>query len=761
LLGLGNETHRDRLFPFGRLEIEQIARAWSGPLTVIVDASFGGALLQGEAVDADEVSLLLAAREPNGLVFEERQGLADSQANLVASPLMEVFEQGIDDPPTDPTIIAARERYQKLFSGNSSWVVGTPIWIPRWTRSGASTARMQLEPLSRWASLVAHSCAQRALDECEGLVSGSVGPEARDAFVLLSSVAGADLSGAVGKSIRKYQAAADSLSRLATASNSDFPGTTDARAALERAASAVRLRAESAASSDGRRVHILSFAVEDYQSPLIARLPGTTRDLDAYAQAIKAVLSVPATEVVVDRKIASTAKEVLDALRTARKEVENRPQDLIIVIFSGRGIELNGRRYLAPASVVPNISESPAQLADAQAPVIAWDTDELIDIWQIADIMQGRWFLGIYDVQFTSPVLEARADQLLDKHLDSVRPQVQGASSLGADANRMKGNQGGASVMLRRGDVPARQVHIWVDGRLTPAVKPPHPCIKDPQSIAVSPLATAIALSLHSGHPGTYRNWMTALAQEECLHATKGDLTLTFQGDLDVPAFGSGEGAQFVEYFRNGDIRRETNLRAAAGVANDAMHRFPIVRHKLARAALLVSLIELFNDRQEILQMTEEQEKWTQEARSLLESLTFEQMGSEDSAALWPMRIELLVRLYQLRHDPGAALRVLQEAAPVEVLLDRGLTRRLVDATQAAINQQSTSVFESSATILLTLQKAQTNPASQTEVDAATRGLNVLKNAERERRSEPFSLKPPTVPTSDSGALPSEKGASP
>lgn len=83
------------------------------------------------------------------------------------------------------------------------------------------------------------------------------------------------------------------------------------------------------------------------------------------------------------------------------------------------------------------------------------------------------------------------------------------------------------------------------------------------------------------------------------------------------------------------------------------------------------------------------------------------------------MRIELLFRLQQLRHDFDATLRVLQEAEPIEVLLDRGLTRRLLDATQAAISQQSTSVLEKSATILFTLQKSGKRPAAQPDLSAA------------------------------------------
>jgi hypothetical protein len=724
----------DRLFPFGRAEIEQIAQVWSGPVTVVVDTPFGGTLLQDKPVEAADISLFLAAREPNGMTFGGGARTTQEGPRSTTDVLTAAFEQGADDPAESPVVVAERIRWQRLLGANEEkWVVGTPAWLPRWSKGPArSTVLEQLEPLDRWGHLVAQGCGHDALKDCERDVRNRV--ENSDPMRLLKAVASADLSGNAAEVLQLYRNVDESLMRLAGAPASSSFGAGEASAALSRAADIVRARAQGAASKDGRRVHIISFGVEDYRSPLIADLPGTLGDLRAYEEALVNALAPMATQVVRNpNKVAESAKVVLDALASVRREIEERPQDLVILIFSGRGIELNGRRYLATAAADTDLS---ARAGPAKQTGIVWSTTELIDLWQIADIMRGRWFIGLYDTQFTQPVQQGRHDQLLDKHLDSVRPRDQ--SEVGG-GQRRKPDSNSLIGTVRRGAIPTRQVHIWVDGQLTPSVAVPHPCLtggEPPKT--VSPLASAIVSSIRAGHPGTYRNWMNTLGQHDCVRPDRSGFVLSVQGDLDIPGFASGEGAEFVEYFRGGDARRDVNLRAAVGVAGAADGRFPSLRHKLSRGALLVSLIQLFKSNEEILGLTDQLQHWFDEARTLLDEMELQALAAEDAEGLWPMRMELLVRLHRLAGDSVEAVRVLHQPDAVSVLGKRELDRRLVEVTREAIDQQSTIVLKKTEDTLSSLRKK--DPALASGLDQK---LDLLRQAERERRADAFALAPP------------------
>jgi hypothetical protein len=749
----------DRLFPFGRAEIEQIAEAWKGPITVIVDAPFGGTLLRGKPVEKANISLFLAAREPNGMTFYSPAGKqsSDPSAELRSTTdvLISAFQRGVEDLAQDPEILAAQAGWKREFGQQTfDWVIGTPVWIPGWGHAAEpSVVNEQLGLLAGWANLVAQGCAHEALASCDRSVTDRV--QASDPMRLLQSAASAEMSGGSAEVIRLYRKVESDLTQLANAPASTAFGAAAAGLALQDAAAIVRARAVGAESKGARRIHVISFGVEDYHSPLIADLSGTFADLQAYETALSGALAADATQIVFNQnRTATTAREVLDALNTVRAQVEGRPQDLVILIFSGRGIELAGRRYLATAAADHLLASGRSGAAGtAEQRALIWSTSELIDLWQIAQIMSGRWFIGLYDTQFVHPVREDRPDQLLDKHLDSVRPRE--APELGDRNQRKLVNVARATEMLRRAEVPRRQVHIWLEGKVTPSSTPPHPCAAglDSPPNTVSPLATAIVSKLRTEVSDTYRNLLKTLGSHPCLRSQENELGLSVQGDIDVPVFESGEGAEFVEFFRSGDARRELNLQAALGVSGAAMARFPTARHQLSRAALLVSLIQLLNGKEEILGKAEQQGKRFREALGLLDGLSLAALTAEDAEDLWPIRLELLVRLHELgkpdesgklRSDPAEAVRVLHEAQPVTLLAKRDLARRLVDATREAINQQSTVVLKKTEETLSALRKE--NEAS---VVGADNKLDQLRRAERERRAQSFSLVPPRSQASE------------
>jgi hypothetical protein len=96
------------------------------------------------------------------------------------------------------------------------------------------------------------------------------------------------------------------------------------------------------------------------------------------------------------------------------------------------------------------------------------------------------------------------------------------------------------------------------------------------------------------------------------------------------------------------------------------------------------------------------------------------------------------VRLFELADAPDQAVRVLHEVEPKSILAKRDLARRLVDMTRAAIDQQSTIVLQNTERTLEGLNKT-----DQTTLATAQRRMNQVRQFERQRRAEVFSIAQP------------------
>lgn len=334
------------------------------------------------------------------------------------SSLAEVLKSNVDDPAQHPAVIRIREVGRKLLS-SEPWVAGTPAWVPRWKQDPPPELG-HLGLLELWSLIVAQDCATKALEIC----AETIGDWAKSPFRQLVDAAMLDLPGTrVSEASERYNRSAAAFKNFPVMPVNRSLGVVAARTRLEDLSAIVDRRAAGTLSKNGRLVFVITMGVENYNSPLIARLPGVFDDLNTYIEAFKARLQSETTDVsLVEIKRTENEDEVLKQLREIRQQLSGRPGDLAIFIFSGRGIELNGRRYLATASaeLAPsNRAESPNSIL-----LSSWRADALIDLWQIAEIMSGSRFIGIYDTQFSPPLHESgRYDQLLDKHVDSVRPQ--------------------------------------------------------------------------------------------------------------------------------------------------------------------------------------------------------------------------------------------------------------------------------------------------------------------------------------------------
>jgi hypothetical protein len=262
---------QERILPFGRAEIELVIADWPGPVTVAYLGPFGGALLSGPPAGRD-VSLLLAAREPNGMTFLGAMGAA-SNAALLARALQEGAEKVEEFPPL-------AEFNRQMEAGAKPFVPGTPLWIPRWGQPlVGSAAQDQLAPLKHFMLHAAAGCIVDSLQTCDGKRGKP------DPFELLATAARSDLHNEHATAVNGYAQAAREL-RSAAAAASDLRGAAATRKALESLASTIERRTKGEERRRARRVVVLPVGVEDYISPLVPDLPGTSKDLTAYAGAL-------------------------------------------------------------------------------------------------------------------------------------------------------------------------------------------------------------------------------------------------------------------------------------------------------------------------------------------------------------------------------------------------------------------------------------------------------------------------------------------
>lgn len=724
------------LRPFGRTELEKIASIWKGPITFVLEAPYGGHLLDDKPIAGADISLLLAAREKNGMTSGAFMGTLSGPREPA---LLLVWADGALDPASHPAHLAIKQKLTRELL-NTPRTYGTPVWIPDWSKAAPTQAAMNyLQSLDQWVAMLATACATEAFDVCSAKAAARLGAVPSDPFADLVKAGVKDMNGMSFEAAEGYTQAASGLETLARMSAPSAFAQAAATNALANTLTQVKRRVTGAWDKAGRQIHLLYFGVEGYESPFIARLPHTMADLASYKTGLGDRLRMLPAASLNDSQPAAfnTAKDILDALAKVRAETTER--DLVLLVFSGRGMEKNGRRYLVTGSAFTGRQTDEAIVSNRvnrsgdrnQSPFDHLSKEELVDLWTIADQMRDRWFIGIYDAQFTMPVSRTHYSQILDKHIHSVRPDPVPQSVEAAQSVRL----------LARGELPLKQVHIWVDGRLTGASEPQ---ICDPENRMISPLAAAVSQSVSQKALRTYRNLIELMARGPCFQGNE-DSTIVAQGDLDLPAFASGDGAEFIEYFETDSARRGANLLAAGGVAEEAVQRFSNPYHRLSQAAVLVTLMRFYKERSEVLQIQGQFQRWREEAQRLLNDLKYEEFaGSDNALDIWAMRTELAVRLYDIIGDTSRAFDLLRDVYPFEVLGLRNLASTLVYMGGKRLKQQSVDILNQ-----VTQKFASFQGGVDDQILTAKRQLNELVKSEENRRRELFSIKQPKLTTTD------------
>ena len=723
-----------RLLPFGREEIGQITAIWKGPVTICFLAPFGGELLKAPPPPG-AVSLLVAAQERRGMTFSGTP-VQPSNVSLLARALQEGVERFEDFAPLATYL---RERTAAFGDRDfgERYVTGTPKYVPIW---GAPDWRpdidTQLAPLRRFALHVTRGCAAERLETCDTIRSG-------DPFETLAAAAQKDLLDQGDAALPMYADAAKALRAEAAATSSGL-GAAPTRVALARLADRVEAHVKERAARQGRKVVVLPIGVQDYASPLVADLPQTSADLQAYGEAFTAALSAANIPVTVQSaKLATTADDIKSAIKVARDAL--RADDMLVLVYSGRGTEINGRRYISAAGTAPCIKVTRECEANGQ-----WT--ELVDLWEIAELMSGHWFLAIYDAQFTRPAPGVRLDAVLDKHLDSARrPVSDQLPNITRPARAVQTRGTGALELRPAGNLPPHQLHLWMEGTLTATADPPMRCGGLAAAKLTSPLGAAIVSQLPPKSRTAYREWLQAVAGHPCLTDFADDSpTLVAQGNADVSLFATAAGAELVDYLRNDDARSEMNLIAAASLTDAVLGIAPTTPNRVARAAVLLAasarLAAPAARASTALSPTARiaADGWNATAGALLAESTAGAAAADPATsplpALWT---ELAARRYVLSGDAVLARAQLSNASPA-VLAQRNLAKRFVELTEESARRQPVTLLEETSDVLQSAERSLGSTPSDA-IAAARRTLTELVAREQSRAATRFTITPPAA----------------
>ena len=443
---------------------------------------------------------------------------------------------------------------------------------------------------------------------------------------------------------------------------------------IERLAQKARQRLNGLEGKADRRVVVLSVAVQDYRSPLVADLRHTADDIAVWRDFLRSRLAPPFASVarvdVLEPLIdPDNAGKIADYLRTNLADAGE--HDLIIFIYSGRGFETNGRRFLTAAGVEPFSVGGPNG-------GVAWDADGLLELGQIAAAAEGHWLLAVYDAQFTTPVFEAgRADALLDKHLEfgsSDRGQS-GCASHRLGASRPRG-----------GRLPAAPGASAL-GRSSGRIHGDTPECALAEGVVHSPLSGALLRALTTAWGETYVQLLDRVKEEPCLALAGGERQIMAQGDLEVPLLSSGAGAEQIVYFSSDIERQELNVRMGLAVAQEVARRFRQPLERTAEAALLVVLSEVQTRLSSRLRDEKQKVRLTR-AIELLDELEHQPGNGLDTANL-----DLLTRALHLSGDSEGARQRLLSGTP-EAMARPEMVTRLIDLTEMALGRRPDEILD-------------------------------------------------------------------
>ncbi len=484
-------------------------------------------------------------------------------------------------------------------------------------------------------------------------------------------------------------------------------------------------------------LHLVLVPAGDYSSPLIPALRGPRADVAAWRRAFESLFQGPNKSrlTVTESKPGAARQDVLDDVDKAIAGGEK--DDVIVFVFSGRGYQEAGRRYLVPAGIRPpqalpgpNGVARPMPRATLGRALLTSRPalEQMLDVGELtrrcADA--GRSFVGIFDCQFTPPPA-GTSPWPLDKHLLASFPLPREEATAAALAARARG----AAQPAARAPRPGEARHVVVVGARGPGPRPPLLIwwagqlqedldAADPaRGQAASPFSRALlqALTERQG-TGPYEDWACRAGKALTGGPAVGNRSDGFarpagrfvvQGPVERPVLLPSVSNDTLRLLLRDYYRRRHNLDLALqllGAPHDAVLREPV--DQLTQAALLVQRARYLAEVQPDDGPREAQADW-KAAADLLDRVNVPALlggtGTEDTALSDAFAYYLTEAL---KHAPAAnapahgnALWGLRERAKAHPeLRTEFVARLLVDLTRSSIQRTSNVSVRESLNVL-------------------------------------------------------------
>ncbi|MGH9346177.1 MAG: caspase family protein, partial [Vicinamibacterales bacterium] len=583
-----SSSRADDLRPVSGADLWTLARLWEGPVVVIFDAPFGGVLKRSVPADlAPRTALWLSAGQENGMTFGGGRLPQEGTTAL----MVEATRAGLSGESIKE--LAERHRVLNADSGGPDFQIGVPEWLgplhpPFWSTTHATLARNEVLKWSWWSDSVAsggrldvaaEDLSPVALRNLRSARTAAAAGRWREATRLLADLAHlpavALRLAALHEILGDHDAARAHYDRYLTAAAAagtrppaTMPETT---AVVERARErqgrfVERVRQRAGALKPARsRIHFVGVAVQEYVLPEIGDLAFPAQDILMWEQALKTSFGdrVVVHPVLRDRSVA----DIRAALETIAAETTE--HELVVLVYSGRGLEQDGQKYVTGA-------DSRLTRQD-QFQVVAstWDTTRLIAVSDVARTFANRDLVMVLDAQLSAP----RRDEMSARHKHI-------ASILGDKADAPFIDPG----PTRRYPAPAelrRHLYVWWEGVLGEPLADD----TDVDGGAGSPLTRALVRTLPGGE--TYGEWLERAGS--LLRTGDGGRAdafgrLAVQGPEHRPLMSAGVSLEQAVHLALQVDRTEANLELGSSWAEQHAKVWSLPDDRLARAALLVSL---------------------------------------------------------------------------------------------------------------------------------------------------------------------------
>jgi hypothetical protein len=722
----GDDKDKTLSFPFKPTTLWDIRRKWPGKATVVWVCTDGGLLGMIPPDIADNTSLLLLCQESNRALLDWGEyAIAAVRAGLTQAALPALHKKYLDI-------------YQKEFSGNDPhFKPGTPAWVgahrppylwkdsqmeetvgrfgrpdPSWSVGFARNADDWLGPRppartptaapddvigsTRWRNRIA-----------EVEKRGPPGP-----FDLLEHAALLEAVREVTPAVAMYEkftkdVAVEPVPRPGPESDLDQLRT-QARGRLAQLAKRVEARTVELPKSGASKIRLVTVGVNAHESALIGSLVGCDEDIRAWQAALEArfpgrVVPYPIKQ--------NTAAEVLDTVKRAAKECG--PRDLLVFVFSGRGLQTEHDRLLITADTRYERDPASSPLegarrnlpADNSLPAVA----PAVSVSQLADVFAENKCvtLAILDCQFSWPVADTvRPDS---KHIASI---LQFRDGLGGE-RRPDGfrddNPKDAPLPPRSGNghqkfhaIPppsgeqAGQTFVWWSGTLDQGTEERKRFPQRNVTVGVlggmavplggnqspaSPFSTALIRALGTLADGTYEDLLAVASGPSGGEPRRGrELrpAFTVQGEIDRPLFAVGPHDKLLTLLLSDHYRRLSNLELAVDLAKAGEPLLDTPLDGLCRAAVLLGRAELLRaEPGPAAEKLREDDK--QLAQQLLQALV-----NKKREVIEEKLTDELVALVSLAFRPDEALATLLPLLDVPGALTPAFESQILALTRAA-----------------------------------------------------------------------------